>query len=172
MTTQPTRGHISVKGPTYAAFRDACEPLNIRMGRILDELIVDLLEDPKALAAETQYFAEVMDDKLRRRKKKVKWGRAPQNMDHGTMNRLYGKIMDRELAKLDKPVPKPAEVREAVLKMTRPYHTGGLFSEQGLADAEVEVKAAKTKPKREARGSEPPAFHDIPSCIDPTFGKK
>jgi len=56
MSKQPTRGHISVKGPTYWSFKAACEEANVTMGCRLGELIVALLDDPKAAQFEVQFI--------------------------------------------------------------------------------------------------------------------
>lgn len=71
---------------------------------------------------------------------------------------------------VDKEAEPPKQITEAGAVMATAY---ALFSPKGLENAEVEAKAAKPRPpKRSPKGTGPPAFHDIPSCIDPTFGGK
>lgn len=258
MTKQPTRGHISVKGTTYLAFRDACEPSNRTMGRVLDGLILAALDDDQV---ETAYWTKWRADRLEAIKTKT-WERAQakKKADHcyhpapvkqtmrpeeilAGFHHMFGmpgpvaSILPNEIEpqpqgkpgsvfSLDDPshvevtpqkrgpfeaeakvrwrMPsepiaepdEPAEIEAHVAldmpeiraqvwddggdhRVPDPYHVevtpkplGGLFSERGLAAAAVEAKAAKASPKREARGTEHPEFHEIKSCIDPTFGKK
>jgi hypothetical protein len=44
MRKQPSRGHISVKGPTYSEFRRVCQSRNVGMGPTMDALIVAELD--------------------------------------------------------------------------------------------------------------------------------
>lgn len=50
MRKKSERGHISVKGTTYWAFKEACE--HRRMGPVLEELIVEFLDGKEAPAPE------------------------------------------------------------------------------------------------------------------------
>ena len=192
MSKQPTRGHISVKGAVYWAFREACQESNLSMGAVLDDLIMAELDQ-------------------------ISFGRADLSMDHGTMQKVYENVMDRELAKLKEvptlgvttpeqilaefhhtfSVPNPPKsfccIEENMGKGTEadletfptkdeafaavdPYHVEvtrkpppALFSEEGLRRAAI---APQVKTPRSARGTGPVSADDVPSCIDPTFGKK
>ena len=192
MTKQPTRGHISVKGPTYLAFREACEPANRTMGRVLDELIVATLDDDQV---ETAHWAKWRADRLEAIKTKT-WDRAQakkkadecryREREYEPGNPL-GVVPEQVIASFyhtfGKPTADPYHVEVTPKRTfnppnkggifpTQPLKPAGLFSEQGIADAELEAKTAKAEPKRKAKGTEPPPFHEIKSCIDPTFGKK
>jgi hypothetical protein len=161
----------------------------------------------------------VLDDLIMAELDQISFGRADLSMDHGTMQKVYENVMDRELAKL-KEVPTlgvttpeqilaefhhtfsvpnppksfcsidgnmgicPEEERHKFPTKDEafdPYHVEvsrkppaewGLFSKQGLAEAEQEAKTAEPVTERKASGTKPPSFHEIASCIDPTFGKK
>jgi hypothetical protein len=180
MSKKTGQGHISVKGPIYWAFREACHGANLAMGSVLDKLIVsalDLDEDfwvpvrkPKDYPKPKEPPRELIDIKTEIWEDTADY-RVPDPY-HVEVSRKKPAFTPVELAALQAPVEEQLALKHQLIEEGTIDSPAGLFSAQGIADAEIEAKAHKVQPKRAAKGTEPPAFHEIKSCIDPTFGKK
>lgn len=214
MSKQPTRGHISVKGEVYVAFREACHSSNLSMGKVLDGLInsaLDCDEDffvPIREPAHEGFEITMVDlppgfavDDIGEKRPIDKPTVAPEQVlaeffhafnkspaqeaepdlliDKPEFPKADIERFDRltknpyaddstELESFTAKVTYAEAVAESVVKETQ---APGLFSEEGLRQAEAEPNVAPAP--RSARGSSPPVnADDIPSFIDPTFGRK
>lgn len=176
MRKQPSRGHISVKGEVYKAFRAECHTRNLSMGRVMDDLIrahLDLLEDfyvpvrepasPEQILATFHHrfgmpgpVASILPNEIEP---------TPQGKP-GSIFVLDPDPYHVEVTRKEKVYADA--VAESIIAETQ---AGGLFSPEGIKEAE-ENPAPVVKP-RAAKGTKPvPNADDLPSCIDTTFGKK
>jgi hypothetical protein len=193
MTKQPTRGHISIKGPTYWAFREACKDANVTMGRLLDKLIMAELDQisftvdepkptlgvttPEQLLAVFHHTFSIpapLTSYCCIGEEGTGTGDESDLEKYPTEDEAFARVDPYHVEVTRKEPPEMIDLRIERLETENydyrvPQETG-LFSEEGIKQALAEPKAASAP--RKAEGTKPPAFHEIKSCIDPTWSKK